>query len=88
MSGDPYSFPHFQQKFQFLIRLFFLFRVDYLDEVLLKPQFKKSLDLQISSSMGYFKKTNAFLVYTKFLHETVLGKWCLRKSVRQTGNGL
>ena len=38
--------------------------------------------------MGYFEKTNAFLVYTKFLHETVHGKWCLRKSVRQTENGL
>ena len=67
---------------------FFWFRVRYLDEVLLKLRFKKSLDLQISSSMGYFKKTNAFLVYAKFFHETVYGKWCLRKSVRQTENGL
>ena len=38
--------------------------------------------------MGYFKKTNAFLVYAKFFHETILGKWCLRKSVRQIENGL
>ena len=27
-------------------------------------QFKKSLDLQISSLVGQFKKINAFLVYT------------------------
>ena len=38
--------------------------------------------------MGYFKKANAFLVYTKFFYETVHGKWCLRKSVQQTENGL
>ena len=67
---------------------FFLFRVRYLDEILLKPRFKRSLDLQISSSMGYFKKTNPFLDYAKFFHETVHGKWCLRKSVRQIENGL
>ena len=38
-------------------------RDDYLNKVYLKPRFKKSLDLLISSSIGYFKKTNAFLVH-------------------------
>ena len=37
-----------------------------LNEVYLRPRFGKSLDLQISSSVGYFKKTNAFLVYTQY----------------------
>ena len=37
---------------------------------------RESLDLQISSSMGYFKKTNAFLVYAKCFHETVQDKRC------------
>ena len=42
---------------------------------------RESLDLQISSSMGYFKKTNAFLVYAKCFHETVQDKRCWRKCV-------
>ena len=51
-------------------------------------QIKKSLDLQISSLVGYFKKINAFVVYAKCVHETVRDKWCLHKSVLQTVNGL
>ena len=35
----------------------------------------KSLDLQISSSVGYFKKINAFLVCTMCCHETIHDKW-------------
>ena len=45
-------------------------RVGYLNEVQLRPRFRKSLDLQISSLEGSFKKTNAFvstleMVFTK-----------------------
>ena len=40
------------------------FRAGYLNEVLLKPWFNKSSDLQISSLVRrYFKKINAFLLY-------------------------
>ena len=53
-------------------------RVSYLNKVQLKPQFKKSLNLiQISLSIGYFKETNAFLVYAICFRETVHDKWCL-----------
>ena len=52
-------------------------RVSYLNKVQLELQFKKSLNFQISSSIGYFKKTNAFLVYPVCFHETVHDKWCL-----------
>ena len=38
--------------------------------------------------MGYFKKINALLVYSKSFHETVHNKWCLHKTIRQTENGL
>ena len=38
--------------------------------------------------MGYFKKTNAFLVYAICFHETVHDKSCLHKSVRQTEHDL
>ena len=51
-------------------------------------RFTKSLNLQIFSLVGYFKETNAFLVYAVYFHETVGDKWCLHKSVRQTENGL
>ena len=37
--------------------------VSYLNKVQLRLQFRKSLDLQISSIVGCFKKTNAFLVH-------------------------
>ena len=45
-------------------------RVGYLNEVQLRPRFRKSLDLQISPFVSSFKKTNAFLstlemVFTK-----------------------
>ena len=45
----------------------------------------------MSSLVGYFKKTNAFLVYFICLtcfSEIVRHEWCLHKSVRQTENGL
>ena len=57
-------------------------RVAYLNEVKLRPRFKKSLDLQISSLV----EINAFLVYTICFHETLRDKWCLDKSVGQTEN--
>ena len=38
--------------------------VGYLNEALLRPRFNKSLNIQISFLVGYFKKRNAFLVYT------------------------
>ena len=42
----------------------------------------------ISSLVGYFKKTIAFLVYAIRFHVTVHNNRCLHKSVRQTENGL
>ena len=43
----------------------------------LRPRFGKSLILRIPSLLGYFKTTNAFLVYfITFNHETVHDKWC------------
>ena len=48
----------------------------------------KSLILQISSLLGYFKKINAFLVYSICLHKTFHNKWCLDKTVGQIENGL
>ena len=48
----------------------------------------KSLDFEISSVLGYFKRTNAFLVYSICFHKTVHDKWCLYKSVRITENDL
>ena len=62
-------------------------RVGFLNKVKLMPLFNKSLDLQISSLMGSFKKINAFLVHLICSNETVRVKWCLH-SVRQTKNGL
>ena len=63
-------------------------RVGYLNEVQLKPWFRKSLDLQITLLVGYFKKTNVLLVYFICFHETFHNKWCFHESVRQTENGL
>ena len=64
-------------------------RVGYLNEVQLKPcRFRKSLELQITLLVGYFKKTNALLVNFICFHETVHNKWCFHESVRQTENGL
>ena len=51
-------------------------RVGYLNEVQLRPLLRKSLDIQISSLVGSFKKTNAFV------------STLVQKSVRQTENGL
>ena len=53
-------------------------------KILVTPRFRKSLDLQISSSLGYSKRTNAFLVYAICFHEIVHDKSCGHKSVRQT----
>ena len=76
---------HFQKwPLQFLKTIW----VGYLNEVQLKPWFRQSLDLQTTLSVGYFKKTNALLVYFICFHETVHNKWCLHISVRQTENGL
>ena len=61
--------------------------VGYLNKVQLRPRFTKSLDLQISSLVSYFKKTDAFLVYAICIYETVHDIWCLHKSVWQTENG-
>ena len=41
-------------------------RVGYLNEVQLRPLFSKSLDLQISSLVDYFKKINAFLFHERY----------------------
>ena len=65
-----------------------LLRVGYLNKFLLKPRFKKSLGLQISSLVGQFKNINAFPVYSTCFNETVNNKWCLDKSVGQTENDL
>ena len=62
-----------------------IFRVGCLNEVLLRPGFRKSLDLQVSFLVGYFK---CFLVYATCFHETVHDKWCLHKNVRQIENDI
>ena len=51
----------------------------YLNKVKFTLWFWKSLDLQISSLVGYFKKTNDFIVYAISFHETIHDKWCLHK---------
>ena len=48
----------------------------------------KSLDLQTSSLVGYFKKINAFLVSFICFHKTVHNKWCLDKTFGQIENDL
>ena len=40
-----------------------------------RSEVNKSLDLQISSSVGYFKKINVFLVCTMCCHETIHDEW-------------
>ena len=45
-------------------------------------------DLRVSFFVGYFERITAFLVNALCLHETFPDKWCLHKSVRQTGSGL
>ena len=40
-----------------------------------RSEVSKSLDLQIASSVGYFKKINTFLVCTMCCHETIHDKW-------------
>ena len=47
----------------------------YLNGAQLRPQFKKSLDLQIFSLVVYFEKINAFLVCTICFYETVHYEW-------------
>ena len=60
-------------------------RVGYLNDVLC---LNKSLDLLISSWVGYFENINAFLIYSICFHKTVQGKWFLDKTIGQTENGL
>ena len=45
------------------------FWVGYLNEVQLRLQFGKSLDIQISSLVGSFKKTNSFFAHFVCSHE-------------------
>ena len=52
------------------------FRVGYLNQVQLKPRFSKSLDLQISSLVGYFKTMSAFPVCALCFYETFRDKRC------------
>ena len=54
----------------------------------LKPRFTKSLNIQISSLVGCFKKINAFLVFSLCFRRTVHSKWWLDKIVRQNENDL
>ena len=49
-------------------------KVSYLNEVYLRPWFSKSLNIQISYLVGYFKKICAFLVYAMCYHENVHNK--------------
>ena len=51
-------------------------RVGFLNDVQLMPLFNKSLDLQISSLVGSFKKINAFLVHLTCSNETFHVKRC------------
>ena len=46
----------------------------YLNEVILKPRFIESFNLQISSLVGCFEKINAFLVFSICFHKTVHSK--------------
>ena len=55
---------------------------------LLRPRFKKSFGVQISSKLGYFKKKNAFLVYAIWFHEPARDKKCSDKKVKKTKNSL
>ena len=57
--------------------------VGYLNEVEFKPGFNESLDLQISFLVRYFKKINAFLVFSICFHKTLHNKQCLDKTVGQ-----
>ena len=58
--------------------------VGYLNEAQLRPQFRKSLNLQSSSLVGSFKKNKCFICS----NETVHDKWCSHENVRQTENGV
>ena len=60
----------------------------FLKEVYLRSRFEKSLDLQISSLVGYLKKISAFPVDEICFREIVHDKLCLDKSVEQIENGL
>ena len=53
-----------------------------------RPRFRKSLDFQFSSLVGYFTKSKAFIVYVTCFNEDVHDNWCLHKSVRQIENDL
>ena len=55
--------------------------VGYLNEVYLRPRFSKSVDLQISSLVGNFKKISASPVYAVCFYEPFHDKWCLDRSI-------
>ena len=82
-SSKPFFF-HFSKK----LRSKTFTRVGYLNKIQLRLRFRKSLDLEIPSSVGYFKKKIAFLIYAICFHVTVHNNRCLHKRVRQTENGL
>ena len=63
-------------------------RTKYLNKVQLKPRFNESLNLQISSLVGCFKKIHVFLVFSICFHKTVHNKWCLDKIIWQIENDL
>ena len=54
---------------------------------LTQDRFNKSLDLQVSSLVGSFKKMNAFLIYSIYFHKTFYNKWCLDKTIGQIESG-
>ena len=53
-----------------------------------KTRFNEFLNFQISSLVGFFKKINAFLVFSICFPKTVHNKWCLDKIVGQIENDL
>ena len=55
--------------------------VGYLNEVYPRPRFSKSLDIEISSLVGNFKKISALPVYASCFHESFQDKWCLDGSI-------
>ena len=52
------------------------------------PTFNESLNLQIPSLVGCFKKINAFLDFSVCFRKTIHIKWCLDKIIGQIENDL
>ena len=52
-----------------------------INEVYPRPRFSKSLDIEISSLVGNFKKISPLLVYASCFHESFQDKWCLDGSI-------